>query len=282
MRIQAIPLVLFAACSFRCDSPGGSAGPIGDAPLSDAPSDLGGDSDGATPDTLTDSAGDTDIGPLPSWDDDDALLAWLVAVVATCPPMSYSTAPGLWTMSLITEGGCVVRHPEDWIASLSPGIFEVTADESRHVGYSIVGTYLEGIDWTEVSLGDYVVSELQKVYPDLALLSATTTSDPYGFGILFRVIVAKFELDGTRSLGVVKVTHAGCSAVLGNCALTASITWAPAAELPRWACTLAQIEATFRCPSAGGSDCDEGDCDSTCKAGGNNGGTCVGDDCMCN
>lgn len=270
-----------------CAEPGGGSGqndgtsvpPDGTADTTTLP-DTSHDTTTA-PDTTGDVPADTEVGPLPDWGDDDALLAWLGAIVQTCPPMSYSTAPGLWEMTLITDYGCTVRHPGEWVTDLQPGYFEATSDARRQVGYAVVGTYLAGTDWDEVSLGDLVVSELQKVYPDLAVLAADSESDPYGFGMRFRVIVMKFTNDGTRSLGVAKVLHGGCSWVLNNCPLTASITWAPAAELPLWACLLGQIEATLRCPSGGGTTCDENDCDATCKAQGGTGGTCVGDSCMC-
>lgn len=296
LRRRLFVLVVFALWIASCDAPGGgTGGGDGSAPpdgTTDAADGTTGDTspadtkvDGTSGTDATswpDTTGDTSIGPAPDWGDDEALLAWLVAVVRTCPPMSYSTAPGLWKMTMITDYGCIVRHPEEWIVHLQPGIFEVTADATRHVGYSVVGTYLEGTDWDEVSLGDYLIAELQKGYPDLRVLGADTETDPYGFGTRFRVIIMKFTMDGTRELGVAKVLHAGCSWVLNNCALTASISWAPVEELPIWACTLGQIEATLRCPSGGEApECDEGDCDTSCKGQGNTGGTCIGDNCMC-
>lgn len=298
LRRRLFVVAFFGLWVASCDEPGGSSGQAdadssaGDAD-SAAPPDGTADSDtrpdgtadtDTRPDvtTGTDTAvGDTDVGPTPDWGDDEALLAWLGAVVAQCPPTSLSTAPVLWKMTMITEYGCVVRHPEEWITNLQPGVFTVTADASQHVGYMVVGTYLQGYDWTEVTLGDHLVAELRKTYPDLVVLAADTATDPYGIGVRFRVIIMKFEMDGTRTLGVAKIVHDGCSALLNNCALTASITWAPAAELPTWACTLAQIEATLHCPSGGGDECDENDCDTSCKTEGHDGGTCVGDNCMC-
>ena len=261
-----------------CDSAGGSD--TGDSTIVDTDTALP-DATGDTDTALPDASGDTDIGPVPDWGDDEALVAWLGSIVATCPPTSLSTAPGLWKMTRITDYGCTVRHPEEWVTVLQPGSFEVTSDASRQVGYSVVGTYLSGTDWSETTLGDYLVTELRKNYPDLVVLAATTTTDPYGLGTRFRVLVLKFALDGTRSLGVAKVLFAGCSAVLDNCALTASITWAPAVELPIWACMLAQIEATLHCPSGGGYECEEDDCNTSCIGQGKDGGTCVGDSCMC-
>ncbi|MFO0750835.1 MAG: hypothetical protein U1F43_34970 [Myxococcota bacterium] len=208
-------------------------------------------------------------------------MAWLEAVVATCPPTSLSTAPVGWETELITSGGCTVRYPAGWVSTLAPGAYECTRDASRDVGYHLVATALPGVDWDEVSRGDELVADLTDTYPDLAVLSAASASDPYGVGIRYRVIIAKLTLGGAHTLAVFKVVHSGCSVVLASCPLTASLTWAPAAELPAWACTLAQIEATLHCPSGGGDTCDEGDCDASCRDDGQDGGTCVGDSCMC-
>lgn len=266
------PLALVLAA---CGGPS-SATSDGDAARDVEVVDVG--EDGAPDGTgLPDGLGDADPGDVPSWEDDDALAAWLYAVAAGCPPMSLSTAPGEWGTSLLTDSGCTVRHPSGWPTTLEPGRFEVTTDASRRVGYSIVATYVAGVDWDEGSLGDLLVDELRQDLPDLEVIAAATQEDPYGLGVRLRVLVMKLTLDDLPTLAVAKVVHQGCSIILGSCPLTAGLAWAPAAELPDWACTLAQIEATLHCPSGGGLECDAEACDASCAEG----GTCVGDTCMC-
>lgn len=221
------------------------------------------------------------LPPTPRREDDPTLLARLLRAVAACPRMSISTVPFDWQMSLVTANGCAVHHPPAWLPVAQPGVFKVAAPPAEHTGWLILGTYLPGTYWNDETLADFTVHELTKLHPDLAVIHASTQTDPWGLGVRIRHVVVKLTQDGVPSIGVVKVIHAQCSAILNNCALTAMVSWTTTAELRTWTCPLGQIEATFRCPSGGGSDCRDPDCHASCRADGNAGGRCVGDTCSC-
>ena len=233
--------------------------------------------------TLSDGAISPDAGAPPPWEDHAALTAWVEAVAAGCPPVSLSTAPVGWSSALVTPAGCTVKHPPDWTPSPSTGLFMVTNGPAGLVGWLIAGTWVQGTTWTVETLGDHLVEQLRVDHPDLVVVNAWTDSatDPFGVTTYLRTLLLRFTQAMVQSVGLFKVVHTECSVLLGACPLTASGAWAPVAELPTWACTLAQVEATFYCPSGGGTGCDEGQCDATCKEGGSTGGTCVGDQCTC-
>jgi len=275
---------LLASLLLACTSGGGGGLPAdvqGDASDTAAPVDAA----DATQNTIaaTDVVTPTDTTVPPSWEDDDALLAWLLAIVAGCPPTSLSTAPGDWETSLLTEGGCTVRHPADWLTKASTGLFTTTRDATEQVGWLVVASAVEGVEWDVDSLSSYLIDQLRADYPDIAVIGAWTDPlvDPWGVTTWMKTQVVKLTHSGARSLGVFKLVHTACSPILGLCPLTATGSWAPLPQLPTWACTLAQIEATLRCPSSGGESCDDDTCDQACRDTGNDGGSCVGDHCAC-
>ena len=213
----------------------------------------------------------------PRREEDPALVAKLVRAVAACPRMSISTVPFDWRMSLVTQSGCAVHHPPQWPPVAEPGVFKVAQPPAELTGWLIIGTYLPGTHWTDESLADFTVQELTRLHPDLAVIHSATEMDRWGLGVRIRQVIVKLTNQGVASVGVIKVIHAQCSPILNNCALTAMVSWTPVAELSTWACPLGQIEATFRCPSGGGSYCRDHECDASCARG----GRCVGDTCSC-
>ncbi len=220
-------------------------------------------------------------GNVPSYDDDQAILDYCEAVLMQCPPLSQSTVPAGWDMLMVTESGCTVHAPPGWLHGVDGVTFEVTKDAAGTAGYFVLATYVPGTDWNEATLADYLYQELLNDYPDMKILKAETFTDSFGLGLKIRVVSVKFTQGGLPTVGVLRVVHYECSMILGNCPLTSTGVWVPLAEVASLSCTLAQIDASLRCPSGGGSDCSEGECDTYCKSQGYSSGSCVGDDCQC-
>lgn len=227
-----------------------------------------------------DGAGPVDVGPAPAFEDDQALAAWMRQVADACPQVSTLTVPGGWAMSMIEEHGCVVYTPS-WQAIPSPGIWQWVADDTRLVGFLVVAGSLPGVGWDEVSLAEQVVQGFADVHPDLAVIEAASSDDPYGTGWRLRQLLLRFTNDGTPSVAALRLVHGGCSAVLGTCPVTADVLWTTVAAYRDTACTLLQVEASFHCPSKGEEECDEGACDAGCKESGAAGGVCIGPNCVC-
>lgn len=194
--------------------------------------------------------------------------------------MSSLTVPGGWAMSMLGESGCVIYTPS-WQAIPSDWIWQWVSDDTRHTGLMIISGSVQGTSWDEVSLADEVVDGLAKIHPDLDVIASASQDDPYGTGWRIRSLLLRFTNEGTPSVAALRLVHGGCSVVLGTCAVTADVMWTPVDAYSATACTLLQVEASFHCPSKGGYECDEGDCDAGCKAKGSAGGVCVGDNCMC-
>lgn len=226
-------------------------------------------------------AGDA-VGPgeTPDFQDGPAIVAWLVDVARACPQVSKLTVPGGWAMSMVGDKGCMLYTPA-WIASDDGTTWSWVTDAQRSAGFLIVAGAMSGTGWDEVSLAGVVVDALRAQYPDLAVLAADSADDPFGTGWRIRTLIVRFTNGALPSVGIVRVVHGGCSVPLDACPLTASALWAPLATLPAQACTLAQVEASFHCPQAGGSDCEEGPCNEACKAGGSDHGYCSGNNCVC-
>ncbi len=222
----------------------------------------------------------TPEGP-PPYNDDQAILDYCTQVLLQCPPVSLSTVPGGWQLVQITDSGCTTWAPPGWVTAVDGPSLEITPDAAGAAGYFVLATYVEGVDWDEASLADALFLELKQEYPDIQVLKEETLTDPFGMGLKIRVVSVKFRLSGVETVGVYRVVHYECSPILNACPLTATGTWVPLAQVPAMACTLAQIDAALRCPSGGPTECSEGECDTTCKAMGFAGGTCVGDDCTC-
>ena len=220
------------------------------------------------------------IGGVPSFDDDAAILAWSEAIIGQCPPVSSSTVPAGWQTYLVGDQGCAVRGPPGWPAQQEPGWLQLASDAEETAGYFLMIGWLEGTAWTAETIGDQVLAMLQQEVPDLTVLEVTEGPDPYGLGITFRVIATKFTSDGVQAVGNLLVIHTPCSAILDRCALTVSGGWTALAQLPDYACTVAQISASLTCPQGGGG-CIDSECDASCKASGKAWGTCVGDYCDC-
>lgn len=271
-------MVLALAAALSCEAPQDDRG-IFDPPGGNTGGDGGGaagvDSGGA-------GGGDAGavIGPQPEFTDGEALAAWMLQVAEACPQASSLTVPGGWAMSMLAESGCVIYTPS-WEAIPSDGIWQWVSDDTRLTGLMIIAGSVQGTGWDEASLADIVIDGLAKIHPDLDVIASASQDDPYGTGWRIRSLLLRFTNEGTPSVGALRLVHGGCSVVLGTCAVTADVMWTPVDAYSATACTLLQVEASFHCPSKGGNECDEGDCDAGCKAKGSAGGVCVGDNCMC-
>ena len=237
------------------------------------------DQGGSTPDKDTKGG---DPGPVPSYSDNQAILDYCTAVVLNCPPVSVSTVPGDWYMVPVNDQGCTLYAPQGWNATIDGTVLNVTSDPGGTAGYFINASQVAGVQWNEVSLAELLKQELVKVYPDLVVLKEETWTDPYGMGLKIRVVSIKFTKGGVPTVGNFRVIFYECSVILNSCPLTASGTWVPLSQVESLACTLAQIDASLRCPSGGSTDCNEGSCDTSCKSMGYSNGYCSGDDCTCN
>ena len=260
--------------------------------LGSTDSDGSGSSDGSTGDTGRQRGSETDVAsnePLPetpSYDDDQAIIEYTEAVGAACPQVSSLTVPGNWYLLMIGQTGCSVSLPPSWTGGstedLASTTFMAQSDAEQTAGYLVFFGSVQGTDWTEESLGDLMIGELRTDHPDLAVVGAWTADDPFGLGVKVRTLLVKFDRNSTPSLALVRVIHTGCSALTNSCPLTSNAQWAPLADLSAHSCDLTQIDASVRCPSSGGSDCDQAACDAACQTAGSDHGYCSGNDCICN
>ena len=248
-------------------------------------------SDNATRDGSRRRGDETDVGQVdpppaaPSYDDNDAIIEYVGTVGASCPQVSSLTIPGTWYLLMIGQTGCSVSLPPSWTGDSTEGLgsttFMAQSDATQTAGYFVYLGTLQGVDWTEVSLGDLMVDNLRNDNPDLEVVGAWTTDDLFGLSVKIRTILVKYGRNTTPSIAVVRIVHTGCSTLTNTCPLTSSAQWAPLAELSTYSCDLAQIDASVRCPSSGGSDCDEAECNTACQGAGHEHGYCSGNSCVC-
>ena len=233
----------------------------------------------------TDVATDEPPPEAPSYADNEAIIEYVGTVGALCPQVSSLTIPGTWYLLMIGQTGCSVSLPPSWTGAsteeLGSTTFMAQSDASQTAGYFVFLGSLQGVDWTEITLGDLMVDELRSDHPDLEVVRAWTTDDPFGLSVKIRTILVKYDGRTTPSLGLVRVVHTGCSTLTNTCPLTSSAQWAPLADLSTYSCDLSQIDASVRCPSSGGSDCDEAECNTACQSAGHDHGYCSGNNCIC-
>ena len=216
----------------------------------------------------------------PAFDDDDGIRVWGEAALAACGTITSTVPPG-WEMVLLGDTGCTVHRPPTWPFEVEGASAWIYASEEEEAGVMLLNGYLEGTDWTAEAILDGVIELLRETYPDITVIDAGEGPDPYGLAIVIRIASLKFHDGEVPMVGMLRVIHHGCSPILGNCPLTAAGTWSPLAQLPDFACTLSQIDATVKCPQGGGGNCDESQCDADCKAQGSTYGYCSNDTCVC-
>ena len=217
---------------------------------------------------------------VPGYDDDDGIRAWGDAALAACGTISSTIPPG-WEMVLIGDTGCTVHRPPAWTFEVEGASVWLYASAAEEAGVMLLNGILEGTAWTAESILDALLEQLRESYPDIEIIDVGEGPDPYGLGLVIRIASVKFHDGEVPMVGMLRVIRSECSALLGTCPLTAAGTWAPLAELPDFACTLGQIDATVTCPKPGGANCDEGTCDDDCKTGGAASGYCSNDQCVC-
>jgi hypothetical protein len=226
-----------------------------------------------------DTATEPPVG-VPAYDDDNAIRAWGESAVAASGEITSAVPPG-WEMVLMGDTGCTVHRPPDWPFEVEGASVWIYASEEEEAGIMLLNGVLEGADWTATAILDELLDILREQYPDITVIDAGEGPDPYGLGIVIRIASAKFHDGDVPMVGMLRVIHTPCSALLGTCPLTATGTWAPLATLPDFACTLSQIDATVACPKPGGANCEEDACDADCKAQGSAYGYCSNDQCVC-
>jgi hypothetical protein len=218
----------------------------------------------------------------PGFDDGDAVLAYLVQLVAACPMVSRSTVPGGWDVHALKDAACSQWTPAGWLESEDLATKSFLADAQGTTGYMTIATQVAGTNWTVESLTQLVIDDLTAQYPDLAVLHARTEPDSFGLGYQIRSVVMKYTHAGHPTVATLSMVHSECSVILNNCLLTGMGSWTPLSELATWVCVLRQVDASVYCPGGGGSgDCSDSDCNAQCVAEGNESGGCVGDDCQC-
>lgn len=217
---------------------------------------------------------------VPAYDDDDGIRAWGEAALAGCGTITSSVPPG-WEMVLIGDTGCTVHRPSTWPFEVEGASAWIYASAEEEAGIMLLNGYLEGTAWTAESILDSVLDQLRATYPDITVIDQGEGPDPYGLNLVIRIASLKFHDGEVPMVGMLRVIHHGCSPILGNCPLTATGTWSPLAQLPDFACTLSQIDATVKCPQGGGDNCEQGQCDTDCKAKGSAYGYCSNDNCVC-
>jgi len=216
----------------------------------------------------------------PGFDDDDGIRAWGEAALAACGAIT-SAVPAGWEMVLVGDTGCTVHRPAGWPFEVEGASVWIYASAEEEAGVMLLNGVLEGTDWTATTILGAVLELLREQYPDITIIDAGEGPDPYGLGIVIRIASVKFHDGEVPSVGMLRVIHSGCSAILGTCPLTVAGTWAPLVTLPDVACILSQIDATLTCPKPGGGSCEDGPCDADCKAEGDGYGYCSNDLCVC-
>ncbi len=221
-------------------------------------------------------------GAPPSFDDGDAVLAYLIQVVAACPPVSRSTVPGGWDVHALKDAACSIWTPPGWLESEDLATKSFLADAQGTTGYLTIATQVQGTNWNIESLTQSVIDNLTGQFPDLDVLAARTDPDPYGLGYEIRTVVMKYTNTGRPTVATLTMVHTECSMILNNCPLTGMASWTPLDELAVWACVLRQVDASVYCPGSGGGDeCIDSACNAQCIDEGNESGSCVGDNCVC-
>lgn len=221
-------------------------------------------------------------GAPPSFDDGDAVVAYLIQLVAACPPLSRSTVPGGWDVHALKDAACSVWTPPGWLESEDVATKSFLADAEGTTGYLTIATQVPGTNWTIETLTQTVTDNLKEQTPDLEILAARTDPDPYGLGYQIRNVVLKYKKNGRPTVATLTMVHTECSAILNTCPLTGMGSWSPLDELATWACVLRQVDASVYCPGGGGSeDCVDSACNAQCIDEGNEGGGCQGDRCVC-
>jgi hypothetical protein len=214
--------------------------------------------DVATPDVVSvddsgSGAGDTtgvddskDAGNTPA----NELAKQLYEAVAACGYLSTLTVPGGWQPIMITSSGCSQWIPADWLILGQADQMVVAADQSQQVASFALTGMLNGTDWTIDAINDYALENIGTAfktqtpgvlyYKSYDILGTAASDCIYVFDNL-----------STPEIGYLRVIFSGCNYVLGTCSAVLMGFWIPKAEMSKWACTVAQIDASVKCPGGG-------------------------------
>ena len=218
---------------------------------------------------------------LPDFDDDEAIEAHMVASEASCPPVNSLEFPESFEMIMFGEQGCLIGIPQGWTSTQTEGHVEISQPPEGSTSYWAQATYLEGAYWSVDSSAGQVYNEMKQRFPDLQMIDSETKDDLFGLGIKIKVFIVKFTIESIETAGEIRVVHTGCSETLNKCPHTAVVTWAPIEKMESDLCILAQIDASLQCPSTGGAECAQWECNDRCEKTGAAFGYCSASQCIC-
>ena len=209
---------------------------------------------------------------------DDPLAEAMYAQAAACGTMSRSTVPVGWQQIMITGDGCTQWAPAHWVILGQYNDIILASDQSQKVAVFTHIGHLEGLDWTLPTLNNHAMALIEESFGSKPEVLHWATENI--LGIPTAVAVFTFDFSGLEMAGYIRIVFSGCIEPTNQCSAVFQGFWFPKDQMEAFLCTVAQVDASTKCPS-GGVGCNDADCSSQCQATGHTGGQCIGDNCAC-
>ena len=192
----------------------------------------------------------------------EALGVWLDELITGCSrDLNTYLAANQWPDLPLWGGQCFLSAPPDWQVAVDGMLVWL---ESAEGGFFTIQLYLPGSQWDAPSALQQVFASAAGRLPGLEILSMEEKALPAGLQAQWWVVLFRFSHGGRTAVGRLSMPFIPCPFGTPLCTQSAHGAWADAEALPRLACTLVGIQASFHCPRPSGPYCDSIECKMEC------------------